>query len=154
MSFHGCPGSVDEVQTLIDELGDPHGRPGWRGLKRWSYIAGAGDRQKEIDAMSMEEMIEEVVRKVLREELPKLLIRETHPVDPFAPLTPAEAGQLAGCTAETVRRAVRAGALKHTTRGRSILLDRGDVLRWAGRSAPAVDLAASARQALARARAR
>lgn len=102
---------------------------------------------------ALSELIRNAVREVLREELPRLLAGSGTPPND-APLSPAAAAELAGCTAETVRRAVRAGALPFATRGRSILLERADVLRWSGRSAPAkvVDLADAARQAVARAR--
>jgi excisionase family DNA binding protein len=116
---------------------------------------GQGALVVNLDA-SFRELIATTVRSVVREELQRCGLDAKAPADSTpadAPLTPAEAGRLASCTAETVRRAVRAGKLPASTRGRSILLEREDVLRWAGRLSPAtvVDLREAARQAVARA---
>lgn len=73
--------------------------------------------------------IEAAVQRALRPFFDRL--EQLQPgLDPNAGLSPAAAGRVAGCCAETVRRAVRNKELPATKRGRSVVLALADVRQW------------------------
>jgi len=109
---------------------------------------------------ALAEEIEQAVRKVLREELPRMLGAERSSghvaLDPNVGLSVPEAAKVAHRAPDTVRRAIRAGALRasHPEGGREWVIAPVDLEAWLGRRkrTPAVvDIGTLARQAAARA---
>jgi excisionase family DNA binding protein len=100
------------------------------------------------------------LREVLREELPRALAALQGAATPAPPprgrLSVAEAAALAHRHQDTIRRAIRAGALKamKPAGGREWIIEAAEVERWtrSGTPASAVDIAAEVDKAVARAR--
>jgi excisionase family DNA binding protein len=96
--------------------------------------------------VTFEETLRETLREVVREELRPVLeqLRAGVPAPSPAPgpLSVAEAATLAHRNPETIRRAIKSGALRarRPQGGRAWVIDGAELHRWAGGGAAAVGL--------------